>query len=121
MRGLPGGGQRPYCSRVCCTQAVKNALKLKEQRPELKVYVLYREVRTYGFREAYYQAARDAGVVFLRYELPDKPRVQANGKGLEVSLTEPVTGQSLELNADLLVLSVGIDAEEGSALAGRWG
>jgi heterodisulfide reductase subunit A len=114
-------GPRPYCSRVCCTQAVKNALKLKEQRPELNVYVLYREVRTYGFREAYYQAARDAGVVFLRYELPDKPRVRANGKGLEVSLTEPVTGQSLALNAELLVLSVGIDAEEGSALAGALG
>ena len=66
--------ERPYCSRVCCTQAVKNALKLKELKPGLKVYVLYREVRTYGFREAYYQAARDAGVVFLRYELPEQAR-----------------------------------------------
>ncbi len=113
--------QRPYCSRVCCTQAVKNALKLKELRPEVEVYVLYREVRTYGFREAYYQAARDAGVVFLRYELPDKPQVRAGGQGLEVRLTEPVTGQSLGLKPDLLVLSVGIDAEEGSELAGALG
>jgi heterodisulfide reductase subunit A len=116
-----GEGPRPYCSRVCCTQAVKNALKLKEQRPELEVYILYREVRTYGFREAYYQAARDAGVVFLRYELPDKPQVRAGEQGLEVRLSEPVTGQSLTLKPDLLVLSVGVDAEDGSELAGILG
>ena len=113
--------ERPYCSRVCCTQAVKNALKLKELKPRLEVYVLYREVRTYGFREAYYQAARDAGVVFLRYELPDKPAVRAEGDRLAVSLVEPVTGQSLVLEAGLLVLSVGIDAEEEEALAGKLG
>ncbi|MBU1880334.1 MAG: FAD-dependent oxidoreductase, partial [Chloroflexi bacterium] len=64
---------RPYCSRVCCTQAVKSALKLKEQHPDTNIYILYREVRTYGFRETHYRAARDAGVVFVRYELPDKP------------------------------------------------
>ncbi len=108
---------RPYCSRVCCTQAVKNALKIKELHPETNVYVLYREVRTYGFREAAYQMARDAGVVFMRYELPDKPQVQADADGVRVSLVEPVTGLPVELKADLLVLSVGIEAEEGSALA----
>jgi heterodisulfide reductase subunit A len=124
---------RPYCSRVCCTQAVKNALKLKELQPELEVYVLYREVRTYGFREAYYQAARDAGVVFVRYEVPgagggtrapegtQKPRVEAQGNSLRVALTEPVTGQPLELSADLVVLSTGIDAGEQGALAGVLG
>jgi heterodisulfide reductase subunit A len=109
--------ERPYCSRVCCTQAVKNALKLKAERPALNVYVLYREVRTYGFREAYYEAAREAGVVFVRYELPEKPRVRAEGERLRVSLVEPVTGQALELAADLLVLSVGIEAEEERGLA----
>jgi len=113
--------ERPYCSRVCCTQAVKNARKLKELRPEVEVYVLYREVRTYGFREAYYQAAREAGVVFLRYELPEKPQVEANGRGLQVRLVEPVTGQALTLNADLLVLSVGLEAEEEGDLAERLG
>jgi heterodisulfide reductase subunit A len=109
---------RPYCSRVCCTQAVKNALQLKALRPEVEVYVLYRDLRTYGFREASYQAARDAGVVFLRYELPDKPEVSANGRGLHVVLVEPVTGQPLALDADLLILSVGIDAGEERGLAG---
>jgi heterodisulfide reductase subunit A len=106
---------------VCCTQAVKNALKLKELRPKLDVYVLYREVRTYGFREAAYQAARDAGVVFMRYELPGKPHISASGKGLRVTLTEPVTRLPLELDADLLVLSVGIDAAQESSLAGTLG
>jgi heterodisulfide reductase subunit A len=109
---------RPYCSRTCCTQAVKNALKLKELRPEVEVYVLYRELRTYGFREAAYQAARDAGVVFLRYELPHKPQVSANGQGLRLALVEPVTGLPLALDAGLLVLSVGIDPAEGRSLAG---
>jgi heterodisulfide reductase subunit A len=113
--------QHPYCSRVCCTQAVKNTLKLKALRPDLNVYVLYREVRTYGFREAYYQAARDAGVVFVRYELPDKPQVQAREHDLQVRLVEPVTGLPLALNADLLILSVGIDAAAENVLAGTLG
>ncbi len=116
---------RPYCSRVCCTQAVKNALKLKELEAELEVYVLYREVRTYGFREAWYQAARDAGVVFVRYEVEGgggtKPRVEAGGKELRVVVREPVTGQPLELTADLVVLSTGIEAEEEEELAGVLG
>ena len=101
--------ERPYCSRVCCTQAVKNALKLKELRPDINVFVLYRDIRTYGFREAFYQAARDAGVVFLRYELPQRPAVQALSDHLQVSLSDPVTGLNLDLRADLLVLSVGVD------------
>jgi heterodisulfide reductase subunit A len=100
-------------------------------------------VRTYGFREATYQAARDAGVVFLRYELPAKPQVQAQAEHrlpqsqrglrpapgpsrgpapqLQVTLVEPVTGQVVALDADLLVLSVGIDAQESRGLAGKLG
>lgn len=101
--------ERPYCSRVCCTQAVKNALRLKALRPEVGVYVLYREVRTYGFRERYYEAARDAGVVFVRYEVPGKPAVAAGSGGLAVRVQEPVLGQPLELEADLVVLSVGAE------------
>ena len=105
--------ERPYCSRVCCTQAVKNALRLKELRPEVGVYVLYREVRTYGFRERYYEAARDGGVVFVRYELPGKPKVEAGRSGhpggLRVRVMEPVLGQPLEVEADRVVVSVGVD------------
>jgi heterodisulfide reductase subunit A len=108
---------RPYCSRICCTQAVKNALQLKQLRPDLNLYVLYRDIRTYGFREAAYQAARDAGVVFLRYDLPHKPQVQAQAQELLISLSEPLTGLPLTLHADLLVLSTGIDPEEVAGLA----
>jgi heterodisulfide reductase subunit A len=112
---------RPYCSRVCCTQAVKNALQLKAERPEVGVYVLYREVRTYGFRERYYEAAREAGVVFVRYEVEEKPEVEARPEGLRVRVQEPVLGEVLEIEAELVVLSVGIEAAEGGVLAGVLG
>ena len=107
----------PYCSRVCCSHAVKNALKLKELNPEAGVYVLYRELRTYGFHELYYREARDKGVVFIRYELPDKPGVEAAGDGLRVRLTEPILGQEITLDTDLLVLSTGIAPNENAALS----
>ena len=108
---------RPYCSRVCCSHAIKNALKLKELNPETRVYVLYRELRAYGFHELYYREARDKGVVFIRYELPDKPRVEAAGNGLRVSLREPILGQEIALDADLLVLSTGIAPHDNAALS----
>jgi heterodisulfide reductase subunit A len=107
----------PWCSRVCCSHAVKNALKLKSLAPETNVYVLYREVRTYGFMELAYQQAREAGVAFLRYELPDKPRVAEAGDGLQVVTTEPVIGAQVSLQADLLVLSTGIEPRDNGLLA----
>jgi heterodisulfide reductase subunit A len=109
--------ERPYCSRVCCTKAVTNALRIKEQNPEARVFVLYREMRTYGFREDYYREARDKGVVFLRYELPDKPQVTADDGGLTIRLQEPVTGEEVELGAGMLVLSTGIEPNDVSGLA----
>jgi len=109
--------ERPYCSRVCCTKAVANALKIKEQNPHANVFVLYREMRTYGFREDCYLEARSQGVIFLRYELPDKPQVSVDGEALRVRLREPVTGEELVINADMLVLSVGIEPNDNQALA----
>ncbi|TEU15205.1 MAG: CoB--CoM heterodisulfide reductase iron-sulfur subunit A family protein [Anaerolineales bacterium] len=109
--------ERPYCSRICCTQAIKNALKIKEQSPETDVYILYREVRTYGFREQYYQQARDKGVAFIRYELPDKPQVSADEDRLQVQVTDPILKGELALDADLVVLSVGIAPNSNQALA----
>ncbi|MFZ5916874.1 MAG: FAD-dependent oxidoreductase [Chloroflexota bacterium] len=108
----------PWCSRVCCSHAIKNALKLKELAPETNVYVLYREVRTYGFMEAAYQQARDAGVAFLRYELPHKPEVTRSGDGLQIVASEPIVGGWVALQADLLVLSTGIEPGDNAALAG---
>jgi len=98
-----------YCSRICCSSAVKNALKIKELSPETEVYVLYRDMRTYGFSEEHFHAARDRGVLFVRYEATAKPEVE-NGDGLTVRVHEPLLGQTLVLRPDLLVLSARIDA-----------
>ena len=108
---------RPYCSRICCTKAVTNALKVKEAHPEVNVFVLYREMRTYGFREDYYREARRRGVVFLRYELDAKPQVEADGEGLTVRVREPITGEEVALRAGLVVLSTGIDPNESQDVA----
>ena len=109
--------QRPYCSRICCTKAIVNALAVKERDPETRVTVLYREVRAYGFREEAYRQAREKGVVFLRYDVDRKPEVVADGDGLRVRLTEPVAGQEVTLEAGLLVLSTGIDPGDNEVLA----
>ncbi len=105
---------RAYCSRVCCAQAVKNALKIKEDDPAAAVAVLYRDVRTYGFREADYRRAREMGVVFLRYSETHKPRVEAANGALNVIVREPVLGKEISLPADLLVLSPAIVPDEGN-------
>jgi len=113
--------ERPYCSRICCSKAVANALKIKERNPGANVFVLYREMRTYGFREDYYQEARSKGVVFLRYELPHKPQVSRNGDGLSIKLKEPITGEDVIINTGMLVLSTGIEPDDGQALADALG
>jgi heterodisulfide reductase subunit A-like polyferredoxin len=100
--------ERPYCSRVCCSEAVKNALKIKQQNPNANVYVLYRDIRTYGFREAYYSKAREQGVVFLRYEEDRKPEVAKNGGRLDVTVYSPLLEREIRIDADLVVLSAGI-------------
>ncbi len=117
--------ERPYCSRVCCSQAIKNALKIKELNPQVNVFILHRDVCTYGFRELYYQQARDAGVIFIRYEPTNKPKVtpgQVPGTlevpgTLQVAVTDPMVGRDLTLEADLLVLSTGIAPHDNQALA----
>ncbi len=112
--------ERPYCSRVCCAQAVKNALKIKERSPEATIVVLYRDIRTYGYHETEYQRAREAGVLFFRYE-PERPPGVVAGQELVVELDDPVTGKRMPLRADLLVLSTAIvpadDNQEISDLA----
>ncbi len=106
--------ERPYCSRICCSEAVKNALKLKELAPETNVYVLYRDVRTYGFRESYYTKARQLGVRFMRYETDRKPEVTQNGNGLQVEVYDQSLKIPIEIPADLVVLSAGLVADEGN-------
>jgi len=97
--------ERPNCSRICCAQAVKNALKIKELSPETDVYILYKDIRTYAFKEDHYREAASKGVLFIRYDDENKPRVtQENGK-LHVSVWEPVVKTWIPVEPDLLVLS----------------
>ncbi|AEG60924.1 FAD-dependent oxidoreductase [Desulforamulus ruminis] len=100
--------EHPYCSRVCCTHAIKNALKIKELNPKANVLVLYRDIRTYGFKEEYYTEARRKGVIFIRYSVDDKPKVTANGNRVKVTITDHVLQQPIEIDADILALGNGI-------------
>jgi heterodisulfide reductase subunit A len=97
--------ERPYCSRVCCSEAVKNAIKIKEINPRTNVFILYRDIRTYGFRESYYSKARQMGVIFIRYEDDKKPEVVKRNGILNVSLVDPILNMPVTINTDLLVLS----------------
>ncbi|MGH9645693.1 MAG: FAD-dependent oxidoreductase, partial [Bryobacteraceae bacterium] len=102
----------PYCSRVCCADAIKNALRIKQLSPQTAVYVLYRDVRTYGFKEGYYTKARQQGVVFVRYEEDSKPDVSANGAGLHVTVRDRTLNMPMTIPADLVVLSAAIHPNE---------
>ncbi len=102
--------EHPYCSRVCCTAAIKRAVDFKERRPEAKVFVLYRDIRAYGFREKQYNRARELGVTFVRYEPESRPRVRPDGERILVSAFDPVLGMNLEIPADLVALAARVDA-----------
>ena len=106
--------EHPYCSRVCCTDAIKNALRIKSLSPETNVYVLYRDIRTYGFKESYYTKARQQGVAFLRYDEQCKPEVSKNSHGLEVIAFDRTLGMPISIAADYVVLSAGIHPHEGN-------
>jgi len=108
----------PYCSRVCCSAAIKNALELKRQKPKAKVVVLYKDIRTYGFRELGYQQAREAGVLFIRYNDKQDPIVTDNG-ALQVSVVDAGSGNEITFKPDIVVLSTGIaPAEDNPVLSG---
>jgi len=98
---------RPYCSRICCSEAIKNALQIKEKNPDTDVLVLYRDVRAYGFNEAYYTTAREKGVRFIRYEDNEKPEVSSDNGRLKISVYDPLLNAKININSDLLVLSAG--------------
>ena len=104
--------ERNYCSRVCCSQAIKNALKLKQTQPETEITIIYRDMRTYGFREDYYREAANQGVRFIRYEPSGKPLVEAVNEGgrniLRVTVADPILGQKLALDTDLVALAAAV-------------
>src|SRR4030067_472402 len=109
--------EHPYCSRICCNHAVKNGLKLKEINPRVNVYVLYRDVRTYGFYETYYHEARGKGIIFIRYDLDHKPEVTRKNGSLQVSVFDPAMVGRANLPADRVVISAGIEPNEHHELA----
>jgi heterodisulfide reductase subunit A-like polyferredoxin len=93
---------------VCCGEAIKNALKIKEIRPQAKVFILYRDIRTYGLKEIYYKKARELGVQFIRYEPEQKPAVIPADDGLMVSVFDQNLKAAINLKADYLALSAAI-------------
>ncbi|MCF7918388.1 MAG: CoB--CoM heterodisulfide reductase iron-sulfur subunit A family protein [Candidatus Cloacimonetes bacterium] len=106
-----------YCSRVCCTKAVKNALNLKKKHPNVNIYVAYRDVRTYGFREKYYTELRDQGAMFVHYEPENKPQVKLiddfdPDSKVNVTMFDPIMNREVVVEADLLILATAIDARK---------
>jgi heterodisulfide reductase subunit A len=106
--------ERPYCSKVCCGQAVKNAEVIIDRQPDAQVFILYRDVRTYGFRERYYNVAKEKGTFFIRYEADDAPHVTLQNGDLAVEVDDPVLRQRLRIPADMLVLSTGVVPAKGN-------
>ncbi len=108
---------RPYCSRVCCTHSVDSALELKALNPDMAVYVLYRDIRTYGERELLYKQARKAGVIFIRYDLKHKPEVNPGADAVTVRVTDPILGRKLEIAADIVTLATAVIPNQDESLA----
>ena len=109
--------QRPYCSRVCCSTAIKNALRLKDKNPDAQIVILYRDIRTYGLMEPYYREARRRGVVFARYDLERKPEVSVKDGRLTVEFFEPIIKRKMTIMPDSLVLSSATVPRENEELA----
>jgi len=108
---------RPYCSKVCCTHSIKSAIRLKGIDPEKDVYIIYRDIRTYGQRESLYKEARDKGVIFIRYDIENKPLVKKSGDSLNVTIKDHVLNRDLEIETDLIVLASAIVPGKNQDLA----
>jgi heterodisulfide reductase subunit A len=110
---------RNYCSRICCSESIKNALKLKEINPKMDIYILFRDVRTYGYSEDYYREAANKDVKFIRYEPQDKPQVEPGESEegrpvLKVTVPDYILGNKLEIDADIVSLAAAIIPSAGS-------
>ena len=112
--------QRPYCSKLCCTHSVESAIDLKKLNPEMEIIILYRDIRTYGFREVLYQKAREMGILFIRYDLEAKPQVKVGKDELEISIVDPILEREVILPADLLVLASAILPNEVKEVAEKF-
>jgi heterodisulfide reductase subunit A len=111
------GQDLAYCSKICCMQAVKNALKILELNSRATVYILYRDMRTYGFAEDYYRKAREKGVIFIRYEKDALPEVIEEGGKVKIEFLDPLLDEKIAIKPDLLALSVGVVPNDVEHLA----
>ncbi len=109
--------ENPNCSRICCQSAIKNAIHIKEINPDAQIYILYRDIRTYGLLEDYYTEARRLGIMFFRYDPEAPPVVESNEEGLFVTFKDHILGRELQVTTDLLALSAGMKAEDTEELA----
>ncbi len=106
--------QNPYCNRICCSEAVKNAIKIKEKIPDSNVFILYRDLRVYGLNEKYYGKARDMGVFFINYEQENPPEAKLENGVLTVEVYDKILKKYINIKPDNLILSVGIDQRTNS-------
>ncbi len=102
-----------YCSKVCCTHSVQSAIALKEEDSSRSVYILYRDMRTYGQRELLYRKARELGVVFVNYEIHGKPKVDKDEDGFIVEVWDHVLHRPLLIHADMIILAAAIIPSSG--------
>jgi len=108
---------RPYCSRICCTASVLQAISIKKKSPDTDVFILYRDMRTFGERESLYKQAREKGVIFIQYSLDNKPTVTESGDGLEVSVFDPILQKNLKIKADYVNLATAIEPADNSKIS----
>ena len=109
--------ERPYCSKVCCTQSIKGALDLKSKHPDSDIFILYRDLRTYGLREDLYRQARTEGIKFIRYDYEKGISVNPADGGLEITFTDCVLRRRMRLTSDLLILASAVVPEKRNPLA----
>jgi heterodisulfide reductase subunit A len=109
--------QRPYCSRLCCSHSLASALHLKKKNPDARIYILYRDIRSYGEREDLYKRARELGVIFIRYDLERKPVATADEAGLRIRARDHILGRDVTIRSDLLVLAAAVEPYRDAALA----
>jgi len=109
--------ENPGCSRVCCQSAIKNAIHIKKLNPDAQVYILYRDIRTYGRLEDYYTEARKLGVIFSRFDPEAPPEVASTDEGVSVTFHDPILDRDIAVDADILALSTGMRAADTEELA----
>jgi heterodisulfide reductase subunit A len=108
---------RPYCSRICCTHSIHNALELKKRNPDMNIYILYRDIRAYGENEYLYNEARNNGIIFIRYSYDNKPSVEVKDGKVLVTVTDHVLERPITIDAGLLTLATAIESNQDEKLA----